>query len=176
MTETWRQVRGYDGRYEVSDAGNVRRAERVVRRSNGTTYTVRAAPVSVRLDGERYAVVTLRKPDGRQSPRKVHVLVCEAFRGPRPTPHHHAAHDDGNRADPALPNVHWKTRTENEADKVRHGTLLTGDRHPNSRLTAEQAVEARRLYAAGATQRELAASFQVSQPTIQRLVAGISYR
>jgi HNH endonuclease len=64
---------------------------------------------------------------GRARRALVHRLVLEAFVGKAPQGMQ-CAHADGNRANNALGNLRWVTRKENEADKLRHGTRLSGDR------------------------------------------------
>lgn len=56
------------------------------------------------------------------SGRLVHVMVLEAFVGPRPDGYH-AAHEDGTRDNNRLSNLAWKTPAENAADRRRHGTV-----------------------------------------------------
>lgn len=93
----------------------------------------------------------------------VHRLVCEAFHGPQPTKYHEVAHWDGDRLNNAPSNVRWATHKENEADKIRHGKVASGDRngrrlhperyprgerHPMSKLTDVQVSVARQVLAA----------------------------
>lgn len=59
----------------------------------------------------------------------VHQIVAITFHGPRPSPKHHAAHDDGNQLHNHRDNVLWKTKIENERDKIAHGTSNRGDRN-----------------------------------------------
>lgn len=57
----------------------------------------------------------------RQTVRAVHVLVLEAFRGPRPGPDYEGRHLDGDPGNSALVNLAWGTRQENWGDRRRHG-------------------------------------------------------
>lgn len=50
-----------------------------------------------------------------------------------------------------------------------------GSEHPSAQLTDEQVLEVRRRYWDGETQAELAAAFQVSQPTINHIVRGLTW-
>lgn len=165
MTEEWRPVPGYEGRYEVSDQGRVRSlvgpTPRVLRASRHTNG-YRAAPL------------------GRGVTKSVHRLVLTAFVGPCPEGRQ-AAHENGDRADNRLVNLSWKTPAENSADKRRHGTLVTGDRHyahlrpdlilrgeriGRALLTEADVREIRAATAAGETQTSLATRYGVSRPTI----------
>jgi len=61
----------------------------------------------------------------------VHRIVCVAFNGNPPTPKHQASHNDGNRTNNKKSNISWKTPSENNLEKHRHGTMLTGKNHPS---------------------------------------------
>lgn len=60
-------------------------------------------------------------------------------RGEPPTPKHEAAHTCGKGHEGCVnPNhIVWKTRLENDRDKLVHGTGLSGPRHPNAKLDDE---------------------------------------
>jgi len=75
LSEEWRQVVGYEGYYEVSSHGRVRRMKAYY-----GTYVGRIMSISY-SDG--YAYVHLCKND-RKRKRGVHILVAEAFHGRRP--------------------------------------------------------------------------------------------
>ena len=96
--ERWRTYPGWPS-WEVSDYGRVRR---VVKQSRS----------------EGYPSVTLRER-GRPAKRvRVHTMVLEAFRGPRP-PGLEALHGDDCETNNRLTNLRWGTRTENLADRRR---------------------------------------------------------
>jgi hypothetical protein len=67
----------------------------------------------------------------------VHQIVAMTFRGPRPSPKHHAAHDDGDKTNNHRDNIVWKTKIENERDKIAHGRSNRGDRNGMSRVSRE---------------------------------------
>jgi len=57
MTEEWRPIPGFEGRYEVSSYGRVRSVKRIVVRSNGMRYTVKDRIRRICVDkrnGSRY--------------------------------------------------------------------------------------------------------------------------
>jgi hypothetical protein len=104
--ERWLPVPGYDGRYYVSDRGEVRSHVRKATRLLAQTSRSQAG----------YRGVSL----GIRNPRYVHVLVLEAFVGPRP----HGAvvrHLNGDNQDNRLENLAWGTALENARDRVNHG-------------------------------------------------------
>src|SRR5262245_28162285 len=85
--------------------------------------------------GCRYCVIGLRAlPGGRLRAFYVHRLVLEAFVGPCP-PGQTACHNDGDTANNALGNLRWDTRTENMADKKKHGTATAGMTNAGAKLS-----------------------------------------
>lgn len=83
--------------------------------------------------------------DGKQ--HVVSRYVCEFVNGPPPTPKHDAAHACGNGHEACIAPAHlsWKTRAENMADTLIHGTHNRGERQGSSKLTEHQVHEIRRL-------------------------------
>jgi len=103
--------------------------------------------------------------DGRT--RYVHQVVCELANGPRPTPEHEAAHECGlgNEGCFGARCVSWKTREENEKDKIAHGTSNRGSRHGLSKLTETEALAI--LKAKGtATQEDIAARYNITRQAV----------
>lgn len=95
-------------------------------------------------------------------PKWVHRLVCEATHGPAPTPKHEAAHSCGNGHLGCVNPHHisWKTRAENFADKLTHGTHNQGSKHPLAKLAEDEIREIRNLRGT-LTQKEMARIFGV---------------
>jgi predicted XRE-type DNA-binding protein len=101
----------------------------------------------------------------------VHRLVCEAFHGPCPDGMH-CRHLDGSRANNTPSNLCWGTKAENEADKLRHGTLLKGEDVGGSILTTEIVIEARERAARGEVPQDLAAEYGVNAHTLTDAIMG----
>lgn len=99
--------------------------------------------------------------------------VCTEAHGDPPSESHEAAHNCGN-ADIGCVNPHhlrWKTHTENEADKLAHGTSLNGERMSNHVLTDADCEEIRSLRGK-MPQTEIAAIYGVSQQHISAVQTG----
>jgi hypothetical protein len=105
--------------------------------------------------------------------RYVHHLACEAEHGPRPSPQHEVAHSCGRGHEGCVNRKHlrWATRSENQMDRVKHGTHNRGERHGMSRLTEHQAREALRLRGL-ISQEAIAERFGVSRGAICRIHQG----
>lgn len=112
MKEEWRTISVCD-RYEVSNFGNIRRADNKKARNPSTFNTGR------RMIG--FGI------NGKISNFSVYSLVCEAFIGPRPA----GAvinHKDGNKTNDRLDNLEYVSQRENSNHYLRdkHKSLPRG--------------------------------------------------
>lgn len=114
MTE-WRPVLGYQGRYEVSDGGEVRSIPHVVVRSNGVPNRVVGQVLAQNPSVKGHMLVTIERRKVR-----VHRLVLEAFVGPCP-PGLQGLHRNDDPAVNSLGNLYWGTPAENMNDRVSNG-------------------------------------------------------
>jgi hypothetical protein len=110
--EEWRPVIGYEDRYLVSSLG------RVLSLPNPKRRTARL--ISLHPTEFGYPCVNLWR-NNRMKRVCVHILVLEAFVGTRPDGHE-ARHLDGDQTRSELENLAWGTKSENNYDRVRHGT------------------------------------------------------
>lgn len=122
--EQWKDIPGYEGRYQVSDFGQVRSVDRRVRLVAHGVETTRLARGRILKPGPS-ASGHLSVVLGKGNTRSVHSLVALAFIGPRPVGAD-VAHRDGDPTNNAVGNLRYATRSENNRDKVLHGrTTLT---------------------------------------------------
>jgi hypothetical protein len=99
--ETWRSVVGWEGWYEVSDQGRVRRV--AARPRGGHAEPLLAGS----LTKKGYRAVNLRR-GGRSRKYFVHQLILTAFIGPKPEGQE-CNHKDGDKANNRLGNLEWVT-------------------------------------------------------------------
>lgn len=125
MTEHWLPVVGFEGQYEVSDHGQVRSLPRTV--PYGTSGATMGVPGKVLAPFLEKQVGNklphwLIDVGGRKNKRKskVHILVLEAFIGPRPAGMV-ARHLDGDPNNNHASNLAWGSYSENMHDMVKHG-------------------------------------------------------
>lgn len=160
MNETWKPVLDYEGIYEVSDLGRVRR----VRGGKGAKVGALLRPTPF----GRYLVVRLSDLPGKRKTvtRNVHELVLEAFRGVRPVAGQECRHLNDLPRDNRLPNLEWGTKSENALDRSRngcHGKPL--DRH-KARVICHLALRAR------LSQRTIGRWFGVSAVVVSHVKRG----
>jgi len=112
LQEVWRPVVSYEGRYEISNFGQVKSLSRM-----GGKKILRGSA------GRRgYPEVSLYGPEGKTSRKtiRVHNLVAAAFIGPRPRGHQ-VRHLDGNSSKCWSFNLAYGTAKDNMDDAIRLG-------------------------------------------------------
>lgn len=160
MDETWKEIPGTD--YSVSNTGKVASMKKGWR-------VLKGSPSS---DG--YTCVDLCDGRGGRRSAKVHILVAEAFLGPRPTPKHEVNHMDGVRANPRVDNLEWVTRSGNQRhrfDVLKHGGNV-GETNGSAKVTEVEVREIRRRRAAGELLTTIAADFGIDQSTVSLIALG----
>jgi hypothetical protein len=159
--EVWKDVSGYEGTYQVSDHGNVRRWKSGARTGIEGWRSLRPTT----SNGYRYFVLSFR---GVIKRIKASRLVLTTFVG-APLLEYEACHNSGDRTDDSLTNLRWDTRKANLADKHKHGTAQIGVRHPMAKLDEDQVLS---IISATGNQRAIGEQFGVSQSTVQAIKAG----
>lgn len=158
MAETWKAVVGFEGIYEVSDHGRVRR---IAPWSDGRK-TKPSSELVGKISHNGYRRVSLRR-DGKQREFAVHRLVAAAFIGPLPSPIHQVNHKNGRPKDNRYENLEYLTPSQNQlhACRVLHRPSRPGSKHHNAKLTESDVMQIRTLYAQGVLQKHLAEKFGV---------------
>jgi hypothetical protein len=105
-----------------------------------------------------------------------HRLVLLAFVGPCPDGHE-ACHNNNKRCDNRLKNLRWDTPSNNQKDRVKHGTSVrgisnnVGSKNGGAILSEAKVKRIRSKYKTGKyTQKQLALIYRVSHWTIMGIV------
>lgn len=122
--ERWMPVVGWEDRYEVSDAG-------AVRRTIGGQGTRVGAVLKPIFSPEGYSLYNLNRPGTRERVR-AHRLILEAFVGPAPEAGSFGLHFDDDPTNNHVSNLRWGGRLDNAADRKRNGI---GADNTNARKT-----------------------------------------
>lgn len=150
--ETWIDIAGFDGCYQVSSMGRVRSQRLGTWRLLRQTINARGRP--------KVNLYTPAEP-GNAITREVHRLVLEAFVGPCPEGME-ACHNDGDPLNNRADNLRWDTHAANLRDKRRHGTA--------GKLTLKQAREIRAKSKAGVAPKSLAAKYGITTGHVSNIV------
>jgi len=163
--ETWADVPGFEGSYQVSDRGRVRSLDRVIKvdgKRGRFEYVKRGQMLAPQNDAHGYLHVAI----GKGNVQKIHRLVLAAFVGPCPVGQE-VRHMNGDSRDNRLANLVYGTRLENMADRIRHGGSGRGEKNPGSKLTRTDVLAIRASTDKGV---ELAERFGVSRATISLII------
>jgi len=166
--EEWRSILGWEGWYEVSNHGRVRRC-----RAAKATFAGRALKPLVRRDGR--CTVSF-SGQGNQRTYQIAKLVIEAFVGPRPVGQE-INHLDGNPGNNCLGNLEYCTRSENALHAYSLGLWQAkrGEDHGLAKLTNEQVIVIRACKGV-VSQRLLAHAFNISRPVVKSVQSYRTWR
>ena len=114
--EEWRDVVGYEGRYQVSSMGRVKSLERKVRHWRGGERIQKERILKPSNDRRGYLLVSLCDGEKRKT-FSVHRLVCQAFHE-NPDNKPQVNHINEIKTDNRACNLEWCTCKQN----VNHGT------------------------------------------------------
>jgi hypothetical protein len=195
MSEIWKPVVGFEGRYEVSDLGRVKSLARVEIYQRVDQYSDNKNILTV----ERRCKERILRPGARASghvsvalghPAKsydVHILVLTAFVSPCPKGHE-CCHDNDVPNDNRLENLGWGTRSKNLSDAVRNGKKPIGSDNWNAKLTASDVAAIRNrignrpLVGVGKhdtsleSMRAVGADFGVSGDVVRAIIRGHTWK
>jgi hypothetical protein len=172
--ETWKPIVGFP-KYVVSDMGRLRSLPITVMRkwNDGRLLPYTCAGRFIKGFKARTNVSVCLMRDGKTHHTLFHVLVLEAFVGPRP----HGkvcCHNDGDFSNNRLDNLRWDTPQSNVRDSMRHGTWVppkrvVGVECHNAKVTPEIVREIRsREYYRGIF-RDLGVEFGIHKMTVHRI-------
>lgn len=172
---TWKPIPGYEGLYEISDAGEVRSLDRVVARltptGNAGTRHYFAKTKTIYSDRDGYSCVSLCK-GGVQKPYRVSRLVLTAFEQPS-KPGEEACHKNHDKLDNSIRNLRWGTRQENEDDKTSSGRR---PRNTINKLTASDVALAKKLRLDGLTYKEIGKVLSCHLSNVWLIVKGATWQ
>lgn len=156
MSEVWRSVDGFDGRYEVSSEGRVR-----------SHFKSEPLIMSQRIR-RGYLSVGLRDKNGKSHDATVHRLVAIAFLG---SPNGlHVNHKSGVKTDNRLVNLEYCTPSENMKHAFSMGLQSNkGERHSSAKLTEEKVHQIRLAVAHGEKQSSIARLMGIHQSAVSRV-------
>jgi hypothetical protein len=136
LMELWKDVKGYEGCYQVSNLGNIRSLDRrVVNHQGGTTRICKGGLMTPFDNGHGYLVIALCK-DNKRKNHYMHRLVADAF-VENPDEKNIINHLDYNTKNNNAGNLEWCTQVENVRYSVEHlrkprskcKPTLTGHKH-----------------------------------------------
>ena len=124
--EIWRDVRDYEGLYQVSNYGRIK------------SFRRNAPMIFIRYkDAKGYFSVGLKKRNVKAKYTKAHQIVAQAFI-PNLKSKPQVNHIDGNKLNNRVGNLEWVTQKENIRHAYNIGLGKSGCENHNAKLTTEQ--------------------------------------
>lgn len=111
MKEEWRDIPQYEGLYQVSNQGQIRSIDRIVRRNGETTKNLRGFILLPLYQKSGYMFVFLSK-NGKAKRMDIHRAVELAFI-PNPENKPEVNHINEDKTDNRVENLEWATIKEN---------------------------------------------------------------
>lgn len=151
MKEIWKPIEGYEGLYEISNLGRVKRLKRTIEQTNKWGKFKRTLPELILNPPLQYGYprVGLWK-DGKPVSHVVHRLVAIHFL-PNPENKPVINHIDANKENNRVDNLEWCTQQENIDHSWKEGLQnpRKGEAHENSKLTRNDVLDIRNAYRLG---------------------------
>jgi len=166
----WRAIPGWPD-YEASSHGEIRSWKPA---RNCAPKPTEGRVLTTRPDKDGYRSVALYDPVDGLWHTKAHILVCMAFRGPKPSPDHVVRHLDGTRDNNHWTNLIWGTPAQNSADSRKHGTWSHGAKVNTAKLTESEVIEI--LGRPDETHKVLAEEYGVSTGAIWHIRDGRTWK
>lgn len=120
-TELWKDIAGFDGWYQVSSIGRVKRLKKVHCNHGKRNIVKRELILKQSLDHKGYFTVTISNGIEHKT-QKVHRLVAKAFI-PNPDNKPQVDHINRIRTDNRVENLRWATAKENSRNS-NHQTMI----------------------------------------------------
>lgn len=118
MNEIWKDINGYEGLYQVSNLGRVKRLRKQVNYRHGKRF-INEKIMKIKNNGNGYMLVSLTKQKIPKN-KYVHRLVAESFI-PNLNNKKYINHLDGIKSNNTLENLEWCTQSDNNIHAYKMG-------------------------------------------------------
>lgn len=125
--EIWKDVVGYEGLYQVSAFGRVKRLARINIYSDGRVVREKEKFIYGKVSDFGHVSVCLTK-NKKEKETLVHRLVGVAFI-PNPNNYPQINHIDNNPSNNKIGNLEWCTQKHNIQHAAKQGRMASGDSH-----------------------------------------------
>ena len=171
MKEIWKDIKGFENQYQISNRGNVRSLERSLKVKDkiGREYTrvMKGKILKPSDNGIGYKYVSLTNYKG--SRRYVHRLVAEHFLE-RVEGLEHVNHIDNDKSNNDYTNLEWTNPKLNHQYRMEYGKHNRGESNNLSRISEEDVKEIRMLNNNGIKRRIISAMYSISETHLSAII------
>ena len=158
--EVWKDIKYYEGIYQVSNFGNVK--------SLGNSFSRKERFLKLSPQSKGYLTVVLQKNATRKMVL-THRLVAEHFIYNTESKRQ-VNHINGDKTDNIVENLEWVSHRENLDHAIKNNLTLKGEENRNSKLKDIDVIKIHCLLQKGTTTKELSESYNVSYSTIDGII------
>ena len=166
----YKDIKGYEGLYQISEDGVVRSLDRVTTGVNGREYYNKGVTLKS-SNNKGYLQVRLYKDNGSRT-IPIHRLIATTY-VPNPNNLPQVNHKDGNKKNNHYTNIEWCTPSENTQHAFDTGlaTPTRGETNGQAKLTDEIVIGIRKVHNTGKyMQREIAEMYGIKDAQVSRIV------
>lgn len=175
--EIWKEIKGYEGYYEVSSAGNVRRVGRHFRKD--ILFPERLdVPIIMKQHLSRCGYLMVPVSKGKTKHVTVHRLMAIAFiDNPDPSTKTIVNHINGIKSDNRIENLEWCTYKENTIHgwKNKLNRPNIGEANGGSKLSEDDVRNIRRLFDKKMRIRDVMSLYGMSRSCITDIKTRVSW-
>lgn len=177
--EIWKEIKGYEDIYQISNFGRVRSLARLVRIGDGVFKPTRNRILKPNKRNS-YHSVNLYYPAGVSKTKMIHRLVAIHFKRKPHSPRKNVVnHVDCNKLNNHHSNLEWVTHLENCRHAKANGRMKVpftrGEKNGRSILTEVQVIEIINLFGKK-NNVQIARSFGISKNTILDIKSGRTWK
>lgn len=179
MQEVWKNVKGYERYYQVSNLGKVKSLERIIKHWKGGNKTLKERILKPGKSEEGYLLVVLHM-NKKGKTKRIHRLVAETFienQENKPQVNHINGIKDDNRTI----NLEWVTAKENVNHGYKTGLITnkhsTGENNHMTKFVDQDIRDIRRMYKeTNLSHSQIAKIYDVKKSTISHIINKVNWK
>ena len=172
--EVWKEIKGYNNVYLVSNLGNVKSNDHFCKGKFGIVEK-KGRILKLQKSKKGYLQVSLSF-NGKRFHTGAHRLVALSFIENLENKLQ-VNHINGIKQDNRVENLEWCTNQENQMHAVKNNLSNPnyGEKHHMAKLTNKDVLNIRALHKIGFTNKEMALDYMISQTAMSKIINNKTY-
>lgn len=162
LEEVFVNIQGYEGRYMVSNLGNILSLPNRLRNTSKLLKPLKQKYGHLQVNLSNSGVICKKY---------IHILVASHFVDGYKSGLF-CCHKDGNPSNNIFTNLKWGTPLDNSLDRIAHGRSGKGEKHPQAKLTDICVIDIKNRLLEKQSKASIARLYNVSESTIRFIANG----